>query len=156
VKEHHTLKYPEGTACAAVLKAGDSAKERGRSATDAKVIFGGFAVGLLYKTANVALKGWKDVPEKIFGPPLKGGSMSVEVSPELLAWATSSGRASPRSCARGGVLSYLLLIPMIKFFGDPLGVPIAPGAIPIGEMAPTRSAARTSSTSARARSRRAG
>src|SRR4030081_1244688 len=77
VKEHHALKYPEGTACAAVLKAG--AATRGRPSADAKFIFGGFAIGLAYKTVNVALKGWKDVPEKIFGPPLKGGSVSVEV-----------------------------------------------------------------------------
>lgn len=136
VKEHHALKYPEGTACAAVLKAGAAAKAGGRASMDAKVIFGGFAIGLVYKTANVALKGWKDVPERIFGPPLKGGSMSVEVSPELLGVGYIIGPRIASIMFAGGVLSYLLLIPMIKFFGDPLAVPIPPGAIPIGEMGP--------------------
>ena len=50
----------------------------------ARVIFTGFAVGLIYKTLNVAFKGWKDVPERVFGAPFKAGSVSVEVSPELV------------------------------------------------------------------------
>jgi hypothetical protein len=39
------------------------------------VIFTGFGVGLLYKTLNIAFKGWKDVPEKVFGAPFKAGSV---------------------------------------------------------------------------------
>jgi putative OPT family oligopeptide transporter len=154
VAGHGTLKYPEGTACAAVLKAGASAADRAAASPAAKVemraaqdaglgasagartIFTGFAIGLLYKTANVAFKGWKDVPEKVFGAPLKGGSVSVEISPELLGVGYIIGpRIASIMCA-GGVLSYLLLIPMIKFFGDPLGVPIAPGTVPISQMGP--------------------
>jgi putative OPT family oligopeptide transporter len=154
VKEHGVLKYPEGTACAAVLKAGASAADRAAASPSAKevmrveqaagpgispgakVIFTGFALGLAYKTANVAFKLWKDVPEKVFGAPLKGGSVSVEVSPELLGVGYIIGpRIASIMCA-GGVLSYLLLIPMIKFFGDPLGAPIAPGTVPIAEMGP--------------------
>ena len=102
VRMHGVLKYPEGTACAAVLKAGASEQDRAAAspaaqaemraasaaglgdAPGAKVIFGGFALGLAYKVLNVALKGWKDVPEWIFGAPLKNGSVSVEISPELL------------------------------------------------------------------------
>jgi putative OPT family oligopeptide transporter len=102
VKEHGVLKYPEGTACAAVLKAGASPACRAAASPSAqaemraaeaaglgqspgaKVIFTGFGLGLLYKTLNVAFKGWKDVPEKLFNAPLKGGSASVEISPELL------------------------------------------------------------------------
>jgi len=93
---------------------------------------------LLYKTVNIALKGWKDVPEKVFGAPLKGGSVGVEISPNCSAWATSSARASPRSCGAGGVLAYLLLIPLIKFFGDALPVPLAPGAKLIHDMSPNQ------------------
>ncbi len=154
VAEHGVLKYPEGTACAAVLVAGASAEDRAAASPaaqadilaanaaglgvspGAKVIFGGFVLGLLYKTANVAFKGWKDVPEKVFGAPLKGGSLSVEVSPELLGVGYIIGpRIASIMCA-GGVLSYMLLIPMIKFFGDPIGVPIPPGTVPIAEMGP--------------------
>jgi putative OPT family oligopeptide transporter len=154
VHEHGVLKYPEGTACAAVLIAGASAQDRAAASPSAqeesraaqaaglgaspgaKVIFTGFLVGLLYKTANVAFKGWKDVAEKVFGPPLNGGSVSVEVSPELLGVGYIIGpRIASVMCA-GGVLSYLLLIPIIKFFGDPIGVPLAPGTIPIAQMGP--------------------
>jgi len=56
------------------------------------------------------LKGWKDVPEKVFGPPLKGGSVGVEISPELLGVGYIIGpRIAAIMCA-GGVLAYLLLI----------------------------------------------
>ncbi len=121
VAKHGVLKYPEGTACAEVLKAAEASKRsRGTAAGEdgrAGVIFGGFAAGLAYKTANVALKGWKDVPEKAFGPPLKGGSVGIEVSPELLGVGYVIGpRIAAIMCA-GGVMAYLLLIPMIKFFG---------------------------------------
>src|ERR1700749_579378 len=81
--QHGQLKYPEGTACAEVLKAGASEESRaaaspsakreqeelGGAATSAATIFTGFGVGLLYKALNVAFRGWKDVPEKIFGAP---------------------------------------------------------------------------------------
>ncbi|MSU25190.1 MAG: oligopeptide transporter, OPT family [Opitutus sp.] len=156
VKEHGVLKYPEGTACAAVLKAGASADCRAAASPSAqaemraaeaaglgqspgaKVIFGGFGIGLLYKTLNVALKGWKDSPEKIFGAPLKGGSVSAEISPELLGVGYIIGpRIASIMCA-GGVLSYLLLIPLIKFFGEHIVGPLAPGTIPIADMGPNQ------------------
>jgi putative OPT family oligopeptide transporter len=156
VKEHGTLKYPEGTACAAVLKAGANAEDRAAASPaaraeiraaaaaglgespGAKVIFTGFGVGLLYKTLNVALKGWKDVPEKIFGSPFKGGSISGEISPELLGVGYIIGpRIAAIMCA-GGALSYLVLIPLIHFFGDALNSPLAPGLVPIAEMLPNQ------------------
>jgi len=156
VKEHGVLKYPEGTACAAVLKAGASPECRAAASPSAqaemraaeaaglgqspgaKVIFTGFGLGLLYKTLNVAFKGWKDVPEKVFGSPFKAGSISVEISPELLGVGYIIGpRIGSIMCA-GGVLSYLLLIPMIKFFGDSIPGPLAPGLIPISEMGPSQ------------------
>ncbi len=138
VAKHGVLKYPEGTACAEVLKAAEASK--GRKDDDASgragVIFLGFAAGLLYKAANVALKGWKDVPEKAFGPPLKGGSVGIEVSPELLGVGYVIGpRIASIMCA-GGVMAYLLLIPMIKFFGEGLAAPLAPGAKLIRDMGP--------------------
>jgi uncharacterized oligopeptide transporter (OPT) family protein len=91
VAQHGVLKYPEGTACAEVLKAGaseesramasDEAKAEAKAAhlaglasgTSARTIFTGFGIGLLYKTMNVAFKLWKDTPEKLLSAPLKGG-----------------------------------------------------------------------------------
>jgi putative OPT family oligopeptide transporter len=144
VARHGQLKYPEGTACAEVLKAAEiskSARAGGGAGADsgrAGVIFLGFGIGLLYKTVNIALKGWKDVPEKVFGAPLKGGSVGVEISPELLGVGYIIGpRIAAIMCA-GGVLAYLLLIPLIKFFGDALSVPLAPGAKLIHDMSPNQ------------------
>jgi len=142
VARHGELKYPEGTACAEVLKAAELSKSSRRGAAAeagrAGVIFLGFAIGLAYKTANIALKGWKDVAEKVFGAPLAGGSVGIEVSPELLGVGYIIGpRVAAIMCA-GGVLAYLLLIPLIKFFGDALAVPLAPGAKLIHDMSPNQ------------------
>ena len=154
VKEHGALKYPEGTACAAVLIAGASPESRAAASPSAqrdmavaaaaglgqsaggKVIFTGFAVGLLYKTLNKALKGWNDIPEKIFGAPFKGGSVGMEISPELLGVGYIIGpRIASIMCA-GGVLAYLVLIPMIRFFGENLATPLAPAHALIATMSP--------------------
>lgn len=154
VKEHGILKYPEGTACAAVLKAGANPEDRVAASPSAqaemraaaaaglgtspgaKVIFTGFGLGLLYKALNIAFKGWKDVPEKIFGAPFKAGSLSIEISPELLGVGYIIGPRVGSTMAAGGVLAYLLLIPMIKFFGEHIPAPLAPGTIPISDMTP--------------------
>jgi putative OPT family oligopeptide transporter len=149
VEQHDTLKYPEGTACAEVLKAaasdesraaaaggpGDAAIPRGPD-PGAAAIFGGFAVGVAYKTVMVALRGWKDVPEKIFGAPLAAASISAEISPELLGVGYIIGpTVAARMCA-GGVLAYLVLVPTIKFFGGGLGGPLSPGTALIRDMGP--------------------
>ncbi|MES2104407.1 MAG: oligopeptide transporter, OPT family [Pseudomonadota bacterium] len=148
VEQHNELKYPEGTACAAVLMAAATPASREAAGETAQpgaqddagkraaIIFGGFGIGLLYKIANVALKGWKDTPEVAFGAPLKGGSIGAEVSPELLGVGYIIGPRIASVMAAGGVMSYLLLIPMIKFFGDALSVPVSPGTKLISEMAP--------------------
>jgi putative OPT family oligopeptide transporter len=155
VQQHGILKYPEGTACAEVLKAGASDEERAIAAryaaagrpdapaaaatySGAKTIFTGFGIGLLYKTAMNAFKVWKDVPEKVFGAPFKAGSISAEISPELLGVGYIIGpRIASIMCA-GGVLAYLVLIPAIKFFGEGMAGPLAPGLIPIREMDPNQ------------------
>src|SRR5437879_13722003 len=83
-------------------------------------------------------KGWKDTPEKVFGAPFKAGSISAEISPALLGVGYSIGpRIASIMCA-GGVLAYLLLIPLIKFFGDALQAPLAPGAKLIHDMSPNQ------------------
>src|SRR5256714_6025104 len=150
VAQHGKLKYPEGTACAEVLKAGaaqesidaaaESAKaglgQLGGQATSAKTIFTGFGIGLVYKAANVAFRGWKDTPERVFGAPFAAGSISAEISPELLGVGYIIGpRIASIMCA-GGVLAYLVLIPAIKFFGSSIQGVLPPGTQPISEMSP--------------------
>jgi len=139
VAQHGILKYPEGTACAEVLKAGASAESRAAASaeakreqeklgigTSAKTIFTGFGFALLYKTAMVAFQSWKEVPEKIFGTPFRNASVSAEISPELLGVGYIIGpRIASIMCA-GGVLAYLVLIPMIAYFGQFLSAPLPP------------------------------
>lgn len=146
VNQHGILKYPEGTACAEVLKAGASAESRAAAdpaAVDsrfggisARTIFTGFGIGLAYKALNVAFKGWKDAPGVTFGAPLKGGSVAAEVSPELLGVGYIIGPRVAAMMFAGGFMTYLLLIPMILFFGQHLQDVIAPGTKPISEMGP--------------------
>jgi putative OPT family oligopeptide transporter len=156
VKEHGVLKYPEGTACAAVLIAGvsdadakvasPSAQKEIKAAQDAglgkspggKIIFAGFFTGMLYKVFNIAAKGWKDVPEKIFGAPFNAGSISMEISPELTGVGYIIGPKIGALMCGGGVLAYLVLIPLIKFFGEHISGSLAPGTIPISQMGPSQ------------------
>jgi putative OPT family oligopeptide transporter len=145
VQQHGELKYPEGTACAEVLKAGADEESRHASTHDTSAqagnpsgaaIFGGFGVGLLYSTAMRAFKAWKDTPQKIFGAPLDGGSIAAEISPELLGVGYIIGPRISCIMAAGGALSYLLLIPLIKFFGAGTVGAVSPGSIPIKDMSP--------------------
>ncbi len=150
VAQHGFLKYPEGTACAEVLKAGASEESRQAASkehadaageadqTGAKTIFAGLGVGFLYQVLMTGFKGWKDTPEKIFGAPFKAGSISAEISPALLGVGYIIGpRIASIMCA-GGVLAYLVLIPAIKFFGSGMTTPLAPGTVPISEMGPSQ------------------
>ncbi|MBA3242482.1 MAG: oligopeptide transporter, OPT family, partial [Acidobacteria bacterium] len=157
VQQHGLLKYPEGTACAEVLKAGaseesramasDAAKaewarsaegESGEAAdTGAKTIFAGFGVGLIYTSVMKVLFGWKEYPTKVFGAPFNNASVSLESSPALLGVGYIIGPRIAAIMAAGGVLAYLVLIPMISFFGAALGTTIVPpGTTPISAMDP--------------------
>jgi putative OPT family oligopeptide transporter len=152
VEQHGILKYPEGTACAEVLKAAASKESLAvadkthstasaeivneEAAGGGKVIFSGFGIGLLYQSAMGAFKMWKDTPQKIFEAPFKAGSISAEISPALLGVGYIIGpRIASIMCA-GGVLAYLVLIPAIKFFGEHTTGVIPPGTTPISEMGP--------------------
>jgi putative OPT family oligopeptide transporter len=154
IKEQHGfLKYPEGTACAEVLKAGASAESRAVaneyaetkvSETDdsalqgGKIISIGFVIGFVYKSLMDVFYFWKDTPEKTFSDEtLKGGSISLENNPALLGVGYIIGPYIASIMMAGGVLSYLVLIPLIKFFGDGVAEPVAPElSMKISEMSP--------------------
>ncbi len=148
VQQHGVLKYPEGTACAEVLKAGaddesiaaaiasGSEAEVSHTKIGAKTIFTGFGIGLAYKSAMSAFKLWKEVPEKVFGAPFKSGSISAEISPELLGVGYIIGPYIAGLMVGGGVLAYLVLIPAIQFFGGTTDIALAPGTTPIKDMSP--------------------
>src|SRR6266699_1035470 len=152
VHEHGILKYPEGTACAEVLKAAASKESlevadkthttadaeivNKEAASGGKIIFSGFGIGFLYQAAMGAFRMWKDTPQKIFAAPFKGGSISATIEPALLGVGYIIGPRIASIMCGGGVLSYLVLIPAIKFFGEHATTPIAPGTIPISQMGP--------------------
>jgi len=157
VQQHGLLKYPEGTACAEVLKAGASDESRALASDEAKAewaragagesreaansgaqtIFAGFGIGLAYTTLMKAFFAWKEYPTKVFGDPFRNASVSVESSPALLGVGYIIGPRIASIMAAGGVLAYLVLIPMISYFGAFLGdTVVPPGTTPIGEMDP--------------------
>src|SRR5215216_1811415 len=97
VAQHGYLKYPEGTACAEVLKAGASDESRAaarqgsgdtavvdQAVTGGKTIISGFGIGFLYYGIEQIFKTWKEYPAKVFGKPFEGGSVSIENNPALL------------------------------------------------------------------------
>src|SRR2546421_134034 len=152
VQQHGYLKYPEGTACAEVQKAGasqeslDAAHEDPASAraadeatTGGKVILAGFSIGFVYYALEQILKTWKEIPTKVFGRPFEGGSLSLENNPALLGVGYIIGPRISSIMVAGGVLSYLVLIPAIKYFGSGLGAPLPPEtAHTISEMTVTQ------------------
>ncbi len=137
--QHGYLKYPEGTACAEVLKAGASKESReasheGNTAeTDdaalqgGKIISIGFAIGFIFNGLMKVFSFWKETPTKEFSDTtFKGGSISLANDPTLLGVGYIIGPRIAGLMMGGGILSYLVLIPIIKFFGGAMTTPIAP------------------------------
>jgi putative OPT family oligopeptide transporter len=127
VKQHGTLKYPEGTACADVLVAGE------KGGTTAKTVFIGFGVAFVYEVLREGMKLFKEVPEKAL-KWYKGAVASLEVNPALLGVGYIIGTRISATMAAGGILAAFVLVPAIRFFGDGLSGPLPPGDTPIKEM----------------------
>ena len=148
VQQHGILKYPEGTACAEVLKAGASeesraaasdeakaeAADKGESSIGAKTIFAGFGVGFIYQAVMDTFKGWNKEPTQVFGEPFAKASVGAEISPALLGVGYIIGPRIASIMAAGGVLSFLVLIPAINFFGQGMTGILPPGDKPIRSM----------------------
>jgi putative OPT family oligopeptide transporter len=136
VQEHDALPYPEGTACADVLIAG----EKGGSL--ASRVFLGLGLGGVYTLfQNKNLFGaWPDAPEyqPDFGPQhvLKGASINANATSEYLGVGYIIGPRVAGIIFAGGVLSWLVIMPLMYFFGKDLTHPIYPGLVPIGQMGP--------------------
>lgn len=136
VQEHDALPYPEGTACADVLIAG----EKGGSL--ASRVFLGLGLGGVYTLfQNKNLFGaWPDAPEyqPDFGPQhvLKGASINANATSEYLGVGYIIGSRVAGIIFAGGVLSWLVIMPLMYFFGKDLSHPIYPGLVPIGQMGP--------------------
>jgi uncharacterized oligopeptide transporter (OPT) family protein len=129
VKEHGKLAYPEGTACADVLIVGE------RGGTTAKTVFLGFGLGAVYKFLMAGTKLWAEIPTRML-TFFKGASVSAEISPELLGVGYIIGPKVAANMFAGGILSYLILIPAIKIFGESLTAPMFPATDLIRDMRP--------------------
>jgi putative OPT family oligopeptide transporter len=138
VQEHANLKYPEGTACADVLIAGE------RGGSFASRVFFGLGIGGIYtffQNENL-FKAWPGTPEfqPDFGPQhvLKGASIKADATPEYLGVGYIIGPRIAGVIFAGGVFSWLVLMPLIYFFGKALATPVYPGTVPIAQMDPSQ------------------
>jgi putative OPT family oligopeptide transporter len=137
VKEHGALPYPEGTACADVLIAG----EKGGSL--ASRVFLGLGLGGLYtffQNGNL-FRAWPGSPgyEPDFGPQhvLKGSAINADATSEYLGVGYIIGTRVAGVIFAGGVFSWLVVMPLIYFFGKALPQPVYPGQVPIAQMGPS-------------------
>lgn len=127
VQEHGRLPYPEGTACAEILKAGEEGGSR------AWLVVWGTLLGGLHKFAASALHIFQEVPARTLGF-LQNTAVSLEATPSLLGVGFIVGPRIAALMLAGGVLGWLVFIPLIKLVGSGLDAPIFPGTVPIAEM----------------------
>jgi putative OPT family oligopeptide transporter len=137
VREHGVLPYPEGTACADVLVAGE------RGGALAKTVFQGLGIGALWKSVSWIVQ--------IF-PTAVGRSMSrtsifpnatlnVDISPEYLGVGYVIGPRIAGVMFAGGVLSWLVLLPLLTILGNYMTVPFPPvpaNGLRIDQMSPNQ------------------
>jgi putative OPT family oligopeptide transporter len=113
VKEHGKLPYPEGTACAEVLIAGE------KGGNLAKLVFAGFWVALAYKVLYGVFGLWRETAtffrtRKESTYP--SATLNVDVTPEYLGLGYIIGPKIAGELFSGGLLSWLALIPLIAIF----------------------------------------
>ncbi len=127
VKEHGTLPYPEGKACAEVLLAGE---EGGASAS---TVFAGLGIAAAFK---FVIDGLKLVPGEINTPDsgIAGyaGQIGTQTYPAVFSVGFICGPKISSYMFSGSVISWLLFIPMIVLFGGT--AMLYPGTVSIGEM----------------------
>ena len=126
VKEHGTLPYPEGTACAEVLVAGEEGGSK------AGAVFGGMGVAAVYKFVADGLKLFPsdvDLELKSYG-----GGVGISVLPALAGVGYICGPKIASYMFSGGLISWLILMPLIKLFGGGLTEVFAPATKLISEM----------------------
>jgi uncharacterized oligopeptide transporter (OPT) family protein len=129
VQEHGNLLYPEGTACADVLVAGE------KGGSFASRVFWGLGLGGAYTFLMATAQLWKQRP--LYEPTwLPGASFRAEITSEYLGVGYIIGPRIAGTIFAGGVFSWLVLMPAIKFFGEGLAEPLYPSTIPVRDMSP--------------------
>ena len=127
VKEHGILPYPEGTACAEVLLAGEE------GGANASTVFAGMGFAAFFK---FIIDGLKAVPGEVsyaFNKVLSyPGTIGTQIYPAVMSVGYICGPRISSYMFAGGVLSWMVLIPMMVLFGKDLV--LYPGTAPIGEI----------------------
>jgi len=130
VKEHGNLTFPEGTACADVLVAGE------RGGSFAGRVFWGLGLGGVYTFLMNTVQAWTGQPE-VRPRWFPGASFRATITAEYLGVGYIIGPKVAGILFAGGVISWLLVMPAIQFFGQLAGnTPIYPSTIPIPLMTP--------------------
>ena len=124
VKEHGTLPYPEGTACAEVLLAGEN------GGSSASTVFAGMGFAALFK---FIIDGLKVVSGEI-SVRVKGfaGEIGTQIYPAVMSVGYICGARISSYMFAGGVLSWLVLIPMAVLFGG--DAVLYPASVSISEL----------------------
>jgi putative OPT family oligopeptide transporter len=117
--EHGRLPYPEGTACAEVLVANEVGGK------NARYVFFGLGIGALFKF----LTSWiKIIPDEVSSriPFLKKGALSMDLSAALFGVGFILGPRIATVMVGGGLLSSIIIIPSIAYWGDAFTAPVFP------------------------------
>ena len=124
VKEHGVLPYPEGTACAEVLLAGE------KGGANASTVFAGMGFAALFK---FIIDGLKLVSGEV-SASVKGfaGEIGTQIYPAVMSVGFICGARISSFMFAGGMLSWLVLIPLIVLFGA--DITLYPGTAPISEI----------------------
>jgi putative OPT family oligopeptide transporter len=122
VKEHGVLPYPEGAACADVLIAGE------RGGALAQTVFGGLAIGAIWKSLSWIFQVFRteighSMSRSSFFP---NATLNVDISPEYMGVGYVIGPRIAGVMFAGGVLSWLVLLPLLSIMGSYMTVPFPP------------------------------
>src|SRR5687767_4022868 len=122
VKEHGILPYPEGTACAEVLVAGE------RGGKLATLVFSGLGIGALWKSLSWIFNLFRTEVGHSFARTgmLPNATVLVDISPEYMGVGYVIGPRIAGTMVAGGVLSWLVLLPLISIMGAYIPTPFPP------------------------------
>jgi putative OPT family oligopeptide transporter len=137
VKEHGVLPYPEGTACADVLVAGE------RGGALARMVFVGLGIGFLWKALSWIVQIFRTVIGYSFGRTsiFPNATLNIDISPEYMGVGYVIGPRIAGVMFAGGVLSWLVLLPLLTILGNYMTVPLPPvpaSGLMISQMTPAQ------------------
>jgi putative OPT family oligopeptide transporter len=122
VKEHGVLPYPEGTACAEVLVAGE------RGGQLAALVFSGLGIGALWKSLSWIFNLFRTEIGHSFARTglFPNATVNVDISPEYMGVGYVIGPRIAGTMVAGGVLSWLVLLPLMTIMGNAIPTPFPP------------------------------